>query len=61
MPRPQYDLESLKANVKRCDETIARFQGAIQKEMENKAQLLALIREIEDGNSIRQGKQDNNG
>lgn len=45
---PHYDLEALKRNVERCNQNIALWQEAIQKEYEAKAKLLALINEIEE-------------
>ena len=59
---PHYDLEALRQNIQRCDQNITLWQEAIQKEYQNKAELLKLIKETEDANlQLQQSKQDNHG
>lgn len=47
---PHYDLEALRQNVVKCDKNIALFQEAIEKEYQSKADLLELIKDIEEAN-----------
>ena len=44
----KYDINALKANVKRCDDNIVLFTEAIEKEKNTKEELLTLIEELED-------------
>ena len=46
--KPKYNVDALKANIKRCDDNIILFIEAIEKEKIIKEELLNLIREIED-------------
>ena len=45
---PHYDLDALKQNVEKCNKNIVLFQEAIEKEYLAKANLLKLIKEIEE-------------
>ena len=45
--KPAYDLESLKANIKRCENNIKLFQEAIAKEYENISELKKYVNDIE--------------
>lgn len=45
---PHYDLEALKQGVRQRDKNIVAFREAIGKEEAYKAQLLQLIKELEE-------------
>jgi len=46
----KYNIDALRKNIENCDKSIVLFQEAIQKEIRTKAELQALIAEIEKEN-----------
>lgn len=42
-----YDIQALKANVKKCDTNIETFEKAIRQEMEKQQELKRMIRILE--------------